>query len=126
MLRTQAHAILACDVFHVDTLALRRLSVFFVIEHATRPIRIPDATAHPTTTWVTQAARNLVMDIDDTGCQVKYLIRHRDEKYPALFDAIRSGWAEAPNRRLIELDLHINDPQFAAALADNFLEIANG
>jgi uncharacterized protein (UPF0261 family) len=44
----------------------------------------------------------------------------------ALFDAIRSGWIEAPNRRLVELDLHINDPQFAAALADNFLEIANG
>jgi transposase InsO family protein len=28
------------------------------------------------------------MDLDDTGCQVKYLIRDRDGKYPALFDAI--------------------------------------
>ena len=28
------------------------------------------------------------MDIEDTGCQVKYLIRDRDGKYPALFDTI--------------------------------------
>src|SRR4051794_9878753 len=28
------------------------------------------------------------MDIEDAGCQVKYLIRDRDGKYPALFDAI--------------------------------------
>ena len=44
----------------------------------------------------------------------------------ALFDAIRSGWIDAPNRRLVELDVHINDPRFAAALADNFRQIANG
>lgn len=43
-----------------------------------------------------------------------------------LFDAIRSGWVDAPNRRLIELELHINNPQFAAALANNFHQIANG
>jgi transposase InsO family protein len=28
------------------------------------------------------------MDLDDAGSQVKYLIRDRDGKYPALFDAI--------------------------------------
>nr|WP_295885248.1 Tm-1-like ATP-binding domain-containing protein [uncultured Devosia sp.] len=44
----------------------------------------------------------------------------------ALFAAIRSGWVQAPNRRLVELDLHINDALFAAALADNFRQIANG
>jgi uncharacterized protein (UPF0261 family) len=33
----------------------------------------------------------------------------------ALFDAIRRGWQPARNRKLIELDLHINDPAFAAA-----------
>jgi putative transposase len=37
---------------------------------------------------VTQAARNLVMDIEDAGCHVKYLIRDRDGKYPTLFDAV--------------------------------------
>jgi uncharacterized protein (UPF0261 family) len=33
----------------------------------------------------------------------------------ALFDGIRTGWERAKNRKLIELDLHINDPAFAAA-----------
>lgn len=59
-----------------------------VIEHASRRIRILGATAHPTAAWVTQTARNLVMDLEDTGCQVKYMIRDRDGKYPALFDTI--------------------------------------
>ncbi|HEX2529763.1 MAG TPA: Tm-1-like ATP-binding domain-containing protein [Geminicoccus sp.] len=41
----------------------------------------------------------------------------------ALFDAIRSGWQEAPNRRLVELPHALNDPAFAQALVDAFHEI---
>jgi uncharacterized protein (UPF0261 family) len=41
----------------------------------------------------------------------------------ALFDAIRVGWQTAPNRRLIEVDAHINDPAFAAAAVAAFTEI---
>jgi transposase InsO family protein len=62
--------------------------ILAVIEHATRRIRILGATPHPTTAWVIQAARNLAMDLHDAGSTARYLIRDRDGKYPALFDAI--------------------------------------
>jgi hypothetical protein len=87
-LRSQAEALLACDFFETVTLSGARLHVLAVIEHASRRIRVLGATAHPTAPWVTQAARNLVMDLEDTGCQARYLIRDRDGKFPALFDGI--------------------------------------
>jgi len=42
----------------------------------------------------------------------------------ALFDALQDGLRTTPNRRLIRLPLHINDPAFSGALVENFLEIA--
>jgi hypothetical protein len=87
-LRSQAEALLAADFIETITLTGTRMYVLAVIEHASRRIRILGATAHPTAAWVTQAARNLVMDLEDAGCRVKYLIRDRDGKYPALFDAV--------------------------------------
>jgi transposase InsO family protein len=62
--------------------------VLAVIEHASRRIRILGATAHPTTAWVVQAAKNLVMDLEDAGCRARYMIRDRDGKIPKLFDTI--------------------------------------
>jgi putative transposase len=88
LLRSQAEAILAADFFEVVTLTGARMYVLAVIEHATRRVRILGATAHPTAAWVTQAVRNLAMDLQDAGCRARFLIRDRDGKYPAAFDAI--------------------------------------
>jgi putative transposase len=87
-LRGQADALLAVDFIETLTLTGQRQYILAVIEHATRRVRVLGTTAHPTATWVTQAARNLVMDLDEAGAQVKYLIRDRDAKFPALFDRI--------------------------------------
>jgi hypothetical protein len=59
--------------------------VLAVIEHRTR---ILGPTAHPTIAWVVQAARNLVMDLDDAGYRARWLIRDRDGKVPGLLDAV--------------------------------------
>lgn len=66
-LRSQAETILAADFFETVTLTGARIYVLAAIEHATRRIRILGATAHPTAAWVTQAAHNLAMDLQDAG-----------------------------------------------------------
>lgn len=87
-LRSQAHALLAADFIETSTLTGARLFILAVVEHATRRIRILGATAHPTAAWTTQMARNLVMDLQDAHASVTYLIRDRDSKYTAAFDAV--------------------------------------
>jgi putative transposase len=74
-LRSQADALLACDFLETVTLTGTRIYVLAVIEHASRRIRILGATAHPTAGWVTQAAKDLVMDLEDAGCPGRFLIR---------------------------------------------------
>src|SRR5215468_2085585 len=86
--RSQAQALLAADFIETVTLSGARLYILVVIEHASRRIRILGATAHPTAAWVTQAARNLMMDLQDVGATVAYLIRDRDSKYTRAFDAV--------------------------------------
>ncbi|MFD1938760.1 integrase core domain-containing protein [Nonomuraea mangrovi] len=87
-LRSQAEALLACDLFEVRTLTAARLYVFAVIEHSTRRVRILGATEHPTGQWIVQLGRNLLMDLEDAGSKAKFLIRDRDSKFTAAFDTL--------------------------------------
>ena len=87
-LRSQADALLACDFLETVTLSGTRMYLLAVFEHASRRIRILGATEHPTAGWVTRAAKNLVMDLEDTGCRARFLIRDRDGKFPELVDAV--------------------------------------
>jgi transposase InsO family protein len=85
-LRSQAAGILATDFFTVETIRLKTLYVLFFIELQTRRVHVMGATAHPDSSWVTQQARNLV--IDGRLGDVRFLVRDHDVKFSGPFDEV--------------------------------------
>lgn len=87
-LRSQASAILACDFVVIDLLDGSKAYALAVIEHAIRRVGVLGATLHRTADWIVQQARNLLMDLDDAGTTVKYMIHDRDASFSTVFDAV--------------------------------------
>jgi transposase InsO family protein len=87
-LRAQAASILECDFLTVDTLLLKRFYVLFFIELATRRVHLAGIATNPDGRWVTQQARNLLMQLGDEGVHPLFLVRDRDSKFTREFDEV--------------------------------------
>ncbi len=101
-LTTQAKTILAVDFVPVDTVFLTRIYALIAVEHGSRRAHLLGVSTHPTGTWTTQAARNLLMDLADRVTTLKFLLRDRDSRFTNAFDAVFT----ADGIRILTIYLH--------------------
>jgi transposase InsO family protein len=80
--------VLAVDFFTVDTVFLQRLYVLFVLEMVSRQVHVLGVTPQPAGAWVSQQARNLLMELEDHVGRFRFLLRDRDAKFTAAFDGV--------------------------------------
>jgi hypothetical protein len=87
-LAAQAKGIVACDFFSVETVFLKTCTCWCSCTSGRAGSGI-GVSANPDGTWVTQQARNLMMDLDDEPTfGMRFLLRDRDAKYCHSFDAV--------------------------------------
>jgi putative transposase len=78
----QATGVLAVDFFCVETVTLRRLYMFFVLEVESRYVHILGVTANPDGPWTAQQARNLLLELGERAAAFGYLVRDRPASSP--------------------------------------------
>ncbi|MFC1936719.1 integrase core domain-containing protein [Chloroflexota bacterium] len=80
--------ILACDFFTVETIWLQTIYVLFFIELGTRRVYFAGVTTNPDQIWITQQARQLAWELNDSERSLRFLIHDNDRKFCQSFDAV--------------------------------------
>jgi transposase InsO family protein len=88
LMRHYREQLLATDFFTVETILLKTVYVFFMIELGTRHVYLAGITQHPNGHWVTQQARNQIWLLQEKDTEFIGLIRDNDSKYTKAFDAV--------------------------------------
>jgi putative transposase len=88
LIRAHASAIIATDLFTIDTVVLQTLYVIVFIELGIRRLLFANCTANPDSAWVAQQARNVAYELQDLGVPVRFAIHDRDAKFTPGFDAV--------------------------------------
>jgi putative transposase len=79
---------LACDFFMVEPAFLKTVYVLFFIHLSTRRVYLAGCTTQPNSAWVTQQARQLLWELDDSTQPIRYPIHDHDTKFPRSFDSV--------------------------------------
>jgi hypothetical protein len=72
----------------VETIRLKTLYVLFLIQVSTRQVVAVGVTAQPDSSWVTQQARNVTMELNDRLLSTRFLLRDHDAKFARAFDDV--------------------------------------
>jgi transposase InsO family protein len=101
-LNARAAGILAVDFLHAGTVLLERQYVLVFIEHGTRRLHLGGVTAHPTSDWTVQQARNLALTLGERSGDIKFLIGDRGSNFTVSFDAV----FQAAGTRILRTTVH--------------------
>ena len=83
----------ACDFTHHNTVLLRRLCVFFVIEVGSRRLHLRGVTRHPTGSELHWCARDFATSLADLAEFFRFMVRDHHTRFTAVFDAVSGIWA---------------------------------
>ncbi|MCP4363604.1 MAG: transposase [Chloroflexi bacterium] len=111
LMRHYKAQLLACDFFTIETITLKTLYVFFLIELGTRRVHLAGITQYPDGHWVTQQARNTLWLYEDQESDFVGLIRDNDSKFTDAFDTVFESE-----------DIHVIRTPFRAPNANAFAE----
>lgn len=73
-------------LLHVETIRRKTFHVLFFIHLSTRRVVVARGHGQPDSAWVTQQARNAVMDLDDRGVSIRLLLGDHHAKLTTSFD----------------------------------------